>query len=264
MYYLGMDEQLIKSVEDLGLSQKEARVYLANLSLGSATVQQIADQSGIKRVTTYVILESLANLGLVSQTSQGKKTYFNAEDPISLRRLVEKKEQDLKEQKQSFEEVLPQLRTIKSLPRVAPSVKYYDSREGIKSVMASFLSAHSNEGPIMGMSNLDQLFAFFPEFEATSGNPSRTKLGIKSRFIYTSKKGPILKGTDKQRRRESRYLPYDKYPLSGDLTVVGNHIIMLSLTGSKPIGITIDSQELAKGMSQVFELAWKAAEQYSK
>jgi sugar-specific transcriptional regulator TrmB len=51
-----MNEELIGQIEELGLSNKEARVYVANLMLGPAGVQQIADASGIKRVTTYVIL----------------------------------------------------------------------------------------------------------------------------------------------------------------------------------------------------------------
>lgn len=259
-----MDENLIKSVEDLGLSQKEARVYLANLSLGSATVQQIADQSGIKRVTTYVILESLANLGLVSQTSQGKKTFFNAEDPSNLRRLLDKKEQEVKDQKRGFEDILPQLKTIKQLPQEAPSVKYYDTAEGIKSIMASFLQAHRNEGPIFGLSNLDQVLSFFPEFEAAQANPTRTKLGIPSRIIYSSTRGPILKPADKQRNRQSRFVPPKKYGLNGDFSVVGDHIVLLSLSGKRPIGITIDSPELAKGLRAIFELAWQAAEQYNK
>src|SRR6266699_2317106 len=101
------DQQLISHVEELGLSNKEARVYLASLALGPSPVQKIADDSGIKRVTTYVILESLVGLGLVSQTSKGKKTYFIAEDPINLERLLDKREQEIQDQKHNFSQILP-------------------------------------------------------------------------------------------------------------------------------------------------------------
>ncbi len=258
-----MDEQLIKAVEDLGLSQKEARVYMANLALGPATVQQIADRSGIKRVTTYVILESLANLGLVSQTSQGKKTFFNAEDPVSLRRLLDKKDQEIKEQKQNFEDILPELKTLKSLPKEAPGVKFYDTPGGIKSIVASFYEAHPDAREAIGISNLTQLYNFFPEFEAANANPQRTRARVKSRIIYTHKKGPVLKDTDKAMSRVSRFVPYDKFPFNGDWNVIGNHIVILSLSGVKPIGITIDSEELARGMEVIFSLAWEAAQQYN-
>lgn len=260
-----MNETLVAQVEELGLSQKEARVYVANLMLGAATVQKIADFAGIKRVTTYVILESLLNLGLASQTNKGKKTYFMAEEPVNLRRLLSTKEQALKEQRRSFEDILPQLQSLKTLPSDSPSVRFYDGAEGIKSIMASFLEAHKTDGPmeLYGCSNLDQLYAFFPEFKNTLTNPERIKLGFKSRFLYTSSQGPIFKGTDEGRNRESRFVPPDKYFLQGDFSIVGNHIVMLSLSGSRPIGITIDSQPLSLGMLALFNLAWDAAAQYN-
>src|SRR3954466_8633839 len=111
------NEQLISHIEDLGLSNKEGRVYVACLSIGPSPVQRIADESGIKRVTTYVILESLVGLGLVSQSIKGKKTYFIAEDPINLERLIDRRAQELKEQKQNFDVILPELQGLKTQPK---------------------------------------------------------------------------------------------------------------------------------------------------
>ncbi|HSH31490.1 MAG TPA: helix-turn-helix domain-containing protein [Candidatus Saccharimonadales bacterium] len=260
-----MNEELLSNIEDLGLSEKEARVYLANLMMGPATVQKIADQAEVKRVTAYVILESLASLGLVSQSNQGKKTYFTAEDPISLRRLIEKKEQQITEQKNSFEAMLPELANLKNIPTESPSVKFYDSAEGLKSVMKYFLELNKDSEAKMlhAFSNLDQLFTFFPEFREAGGNPERPKVGIRSKIIYTSSMGPIIKSGDATRMRESRYVPPDKFPLNGDITILGDDIVMLSLTGNKPLGITIHSREIANGLRAVFELAWQTAEPYS-
>lgn len=255
-----MNDELLSAIEDLGLSQKEARVYVANLILGPATVQKIADQADIKRVTTYVILESLASLGLVSQSNQGKKTYFTAEDPISLRRLLKKKEQQIKEQKISFENILPELQELKNLPSDSPTVRFYEGAEGIKSIFSSFFASHVEEvDMVYGMSNLDQLHAFYPEMNEQSSNPERVKFKIPSRFIYTSERGAIYKDTDTLANRESRWLPHEKYPLNGDISIVGDHVVLLALTGNKPIGITIHSHELSKGMKAIFDLAWEAA-----
>lgn len=260
-----MGDELLRSIEDLGLSQKEARVYVANLTLGPATVQKIADQADIKRVTTYVILESLAGLGLVSQSNQGKKTLFTAEDPISLRRLIDKKQQQIKDQKASFENILPELQGLKNLPTDSPSVKFYEGAEGIRSIFNSFFDSHKADvDMVFGISNLDQLHAFFPELENVQGNPARLKAGIPSKFLYTSSRGPIFKDTDKTRNRESRYVPPDKHPLNGDITIVGNRLLLLSLTSSKPIGVTIESAELAKAIRSLFFLAWESAEKYNK
>ena len=43
-----------KAFEYLGLSEKAAKVYVATLSLGTASIQQIARKSGLKRPTTYL------------------------------------------------------------------------------------------------------------------------------------------------------------------------------------------------------------------
>lgn len=259
-----MNEELLHSIEDLGLSEKEARVYVANLMLGPATVQKIADQADIKRVTTYVILESLSGLGLVSQSNQGKKTYFTAEEPISLRRLLAKKEQQVADQKISFENILPELQKLRNLPTDSPSVHFYDTAEGIRSIVASFYSTHSGEvDMVYGMSNLDQLHDFYPEMAKGFPNTERVKHGLPSQFLYTSSKGPIYRETDKESLRESRWVPVEEYPLNGDITIIGDYIVMLSLSGHKPIGITINSIELAKGMLAIFKMAWDRAEKYN-
>lgn len=261
-----MNDELIASLEDLGLSQKEARVYLANLMLGPATVQKISDQSGIKRVTTYVILESLNNLGLVSQSTKGKKTFFVAEEPKQLQRLLQRKEQAIREQQSHFESILPELNELKTLPTESPNVRFYDTAEGIRSMMASFLSTHSREGvsDVFGISNLDQLYGFFPEISQMGGNPDRVKSKIASRIIYTSKDGAIMKAKDAELNRQSRYVPQNKFHLNGDLSIVGDYIVLLSLTGNKPIGITIRSQQLAETMKGLFDLSWKTAEDYNQ
>lgn len=260
IYLTQMDEQLISQIEDLGLSNKEARVYVANLILGPAGVQQIADTSGIKRVTTYVILESLVGLGLVSQTSKAKKTLFNAEAPENLQRLLEKKEQSIKEQKQQLTELLPQLGSLKTLPHDAPTVKLYDSAEGLRTLIRDYIASHTKSGDqIYGMSNMDLLHDFFPEIQENQGNPDRLKSGVSSKLIYTSSKGPIMATTDTQSKRQSRYVSADEYPINSDMTIVNDSVVLMSLSGHRPLGVTIQSKEIAKGLKVLFELAWESA-----
>ncbi|HSX47024.1 MAG TPA: hypothetical protein VLF87_03500, partial [Patescibacteria group bacterium] len=193
-----------------------------------------------------------------------KKTYFAAEDPTNLRRLLAKKEDQLKEQKQSFEEILPELKTLKGLPVESPSVKYYDSVEGIRAIVSSFYETHKQPNQqAYGVTNVDQLHAFFPEIDANQANPARLHAHVTSQVIYTTKQGAVYRSTDKQRNRISRFVP-SKFQLNGDLSIVGDHIVMLALTGSKPIGVTIESKELAAMMRGLFDLAWESAEKYDK
>jgi HTH-type transcriptional regulator, sugar sensing transcriptional regulator len=260
------ETELISHIEELGLSNKEARVYIASLMIGPASVQKLADQSGIKRVTTYVILESLIGLGLVSQTTKGKKTFFTAEDPSNLQRLIEKREHELADQKQNFEHILPQLTSLGQAPHSGANVKLYDSADGVRTLMNTFIQEAIDAGTdaVCGFSNLDQVYQQFPEFRKAHSNPQRTRAGIRSRFLYTSSEGAIMKQYDAETSRESRWIPNDTYPLHGDFTIVGSKIMMLSFDGSHPVGITIESQELANGMRAIFEMAWDVSEKYNK
>ncbi len=260
-----MDEGLTQNLEDLGLSEKEAKVYMAALSLGPAPVQKIADLSGIKRVTTYVILESLINLGLVSQTTRGRKTFFVAEEPVSLRRLIAKKEQELKDQKENLEHLLPKLSKLKTLPKDLPSVQFYDTAEGIRAMMMTYY-AGSRKGSVKevyGISNLDQLYSFYPEFKEASSNPARVASGIHSKFIYTYSGGPIYKESDKLKNRESRFVPLDKYPINGDINILGDYVVLLALSGPKPLAVSIKSKEISKGAVALFDMAWEAASKFN-
>ena len=63
----------LQTLQQIGLSEKEARVYIAALSLGPATADQLAKQTGINRSTTYVHIKSLMAMGLMSTYEEGKK-----------------------------------------------------------------------------------------------------------------------------------------------------------------------------------------------
>lgn len=256
-----MDDRLVRHIEEIGLSNKEARVYLANLMLGPSGVQHIAELSGIKRVTTYVILESLVSIGLVSQSLKARKTLFNAESPENLKRLLEGREKALAEQRLQLNEIMPDLNALKNLPTDAPTVKFYEGIEAIRSMNTTFFEQFKKEGVGMtyGISDLDQLRHIFPDIEERSGNPERIKAKIKSKFIYTSSKGPVMAENDIEAGRESRFIPRDKYSFNCDISIAGDYVLLVSLTTKNPIGVVIKSVAIADGMKMVFELAWEAA-----
>jgi predicted transcriptional regulator len=259
------EQQLISHIEELGLSNKEARVYVACLRLGPSVVQRIADQSGIKRVTTYVILESLVGLGLVSQSIKGKKTYFIAEDPNNLERLLEKREVELNEQKHSFEQILPELSKLKTVPKELPEVKFYDSSDGVRSLFANFFAEYQGSSQdLYEISNIDQVHVFFPERTLGRPNPDRVKYNVKSHLIYTSEQGPIYEGADEEGRRESRFVPIEAYPVTSDVSIFGDYVIMISFAEDRPVAVTIRNAELARAMKAVFDMSWTLAEKFNK
>ncbi len=114
-----------------------------------------------------------------------------------------------------------------------------------------------------GISNLDLLYQYFPHIEDQGANPERIKSKVKSKFLYTSEKGAIMKQSDSDKNRESRFVPLEKYSLLCDISIGGNFTALLALGDQNPIGITIESKQIADGMRSVFDLAWEAAARYN-
>ena len=128
-----------KELEQLGLSDKEAKTYLASLSLGGSVVQNIAKKAELKRPTTYFAIEQLIKRGLMSYFEKGKKRYFVAESPerlISLLAARKKRAQLLETQ---LQKIMPELNSLFGLIGEKPKIQFFEGKEGIVSIREDIL-----------------------------------------------------------------------------------------------------------------------------
>src|SRR3989338_7365199 len=123
-----MSVDLQKTLQQIGLSEKETLVYLSCLQLGITTVLHIAQYSELKRPTVYLVLDELGKRGLVSRIQKEKKILFKAEHP---ERLVA----ELEMKKTLVSELLPNLQAIYNLNPEKPNIKI---REGIQGVRNTY------------------------------------------------------------------------------------------------------------------------------
>jgi len=250
-------QDLVLHIEKLGLSNKEARVYLACLALEMASVQAIADEAAIKRVTAYVILESLMVLGLVRQTVKGKKTFFVAEDPAQLEILLRRRADELSEQSHNLKQMLPKLKALRTTTKDLPEVKFYTGVESVRGMMDEFFRISRGTGKeILSLNNVDELNQFFPEHSIGQANPNHPLRGIKNRVVYTSARGPLPSTRAENHARSSRYVSYDKYPVSGNVAILGDMLIIVTMVGKTPVGVKIRNAEMGKVMKVLFEMVW--------
>ena len=80
---------LVENLTKFGLTEKEARVYLTLLETGSSLVSDVAKKSRINRSTSYVLLEALAEKGLVSISEQKNVRLYTPAPPERLIQLLE-------------------------------------------------------------------------------------------------------------------------------------------------------------------------------
>ena len=100
---------MLEQLRHLGLSENEAKVYMAMLELGPSVVVEIARKAGTNRPTTYVQIESLKEKGLVSTQIKGKKQYFIAESPEKLELLIDNELKTVENKKGELKTFLPEL-----------------------------------------------------------------------------------------------------------------------------------------------------------
>lgn len=81
---------------ELGLSEKEAKLYLLLLQLGNSPVSPLAKRAELKRVTVYSVLEVLVERGLVSFENRPEGRRYSAYDPECLFYLLEKEKAKLR------------------------------------------------------------------------------------------------------------------------------------------------------------------------
>jgi len=245
---------MLQELQDFGLSEKEARVYLALLELGKTTADKIAKQAGIKRPTTYVQIKSLMEKGLMSTYEEGKKTCFAPESPELLKRLLLKQKDMLQSKERDLDELLPDLLRQFESAGERPVVRFFEGREGIVTMRDQMLNAPTKEWLVIYSHNaLDEVF---PETERRTYSKRRIEKGIMSRLIYTRAEGPFSPSErDITKSTEIKFFPPDKLPLETDIVVFGNSVALTSLKGML-FSVVIESKEIAKSHAALFWALW--------
>lgn len=243
---------MFEKLRYMGLSENEAKVYMAMLELGPSVIVEIARKAGTNRPTTYVQVESLKKKGLVSTQAKGKKQLFIAESPEKLELLIDSELKTVESKKNELNNLLPELLNLFNTSGQRPHVKFFEGREGVLALQKEFLK--TDDTPICGITSFDSVFEIFPEYENTYMK-KRVQKKTPSKIIYTSKKGPILKQSDETSLRESKYIEPDKLPLGVDITILKDKVAIIALKG-KVSGTLIEDKEVADSFRAIFELVW--------
>ncbi len=247
--------ELAAKVQSLGLTDKEAKVYVASLFLGPSSVQKIAQQADVNRATAYVILDQLAELGLVAQSTEGKKTVFIAEGPELLHRVFDRQELEIEERRKELELILPELElSQRAHTGAAPIVKFYKGERGVSALVQELHSKTPKGSEIYSLMNGDEVEKVNPS--AFKSNPTtRLKRNVSSKIIYSYKKD--LKSDPKLLRQTKKVA----VPILADISLHEGIASLITYKGKSSIGVIIESREIVGALRQLFELAWRTRDE---
>lgn len=239
--------KLIPKLQLLGLNQKEAKIYLASLELGEATIQEIAQQARLKRPSLYSIMKNLLKQELIHTLIREKKRKFVAVDPSDLEKIIKRRDEVLKE-------TIPELKALSGTSALTkPRMRLYEGLDGVKIVYQDILDTKK---PIKAFSGVKRGYEALGEF-ADEYIQARVKNNIPIKLIAPDDSwGRDHQRKDKKSKRETRLISKDKFPFEMEANIYGNKVNFVGFKKGRLVGVIIENPEIAKTMTSIFDFAW--------
>lgn len=250
-----MEEELQK----LGLTEHEAKIYLAALSLGPSSAVQLANYTEIKRPTVYLAVKNLIKQGLMHQTL-GKKNFFVAEKPQKLEKLNKRLRRQVVDAEILLESILPGLIKLPKQYNKEPKVTFYSGIESIKNVALEISACRSSwyffgsGKKILEVLVKSKRMDILHDSWALRENPNRPKI-----YIITDKGVFDLgKGWEKTHTpwREVKILS-ETIKTSSGFIIYEDKLVILNLE-NEPFATVIKSKEVVEVIKVIFQLIWKS------
>lgn len=242
---------LEKYLQEIGLNEKEAAVYLALLQVDTASVIEISNKTKVNRSTVYIVLEGLMKKGLVSETKSGKKIHYQAESPERLETFVESRKMVLDEQSKRLKDIIPQIKSIQRASGERPVVKYFEGRETALGSHLLFFNTQDKEGIGYFLFNQDLIEEVFHPNEISTVQKIRPSKNIKAKTLYTSTKTTLPTNELSERIK----IDSEKYPLYCDISIYEDRIQIITM-GKSVATIFIQSKDVAETLKSLFRLAF--------
>ena len=236
--------QLIKA----GLGEREAKVYLAILELGEATIAQITKKSQIKRSTVYDMLEILKEKRLINQSRHKTRPVFFAENP---QKMID----SLEERKKGLEDVMPQLISMMNLLEKKPRISYFEGIESVKEIFEDTLKYPDSEILTwMPYPYLNLGEDFFWKYY----NPKRVEKKIWMRVL-----APDAEANREAAQKMQKYIVATQFisnkvfsEFDIEIKIYGKTKVGI-ISYAEDLGIIIESKKIHAGFRAIFESGWK-------
>jgi len=245
-----MDKEILLK---LGLSKREAETYYLLLQTNEALASEISEITKEARTNTYDTLNSLIKKGLVSYVIKNNKKFFMATNPKKLLDWIELKKEEIEQEKQIVEKLIPDLTKLRLPKEKKVIVEVYEGKEGIRTMLKETVESSKQSkkeflifGAIAGhLRELDPIYheRYYNE---------RKKAKIKSRYVF-------IEGEKHPKAPFSKYKYLPKHYQSFVATAIHGNEVSFWLLTKPEVVILIKSKELAETYRNNFEILWKMA-----
>lgn len=245
-------------LQEIGLSDKEIAVYLANLEIGTAASSIIARKAGVARTTGYSLLCELQKKGFVNMYEKAAVKYFTAISADELVELMNHRCRQMQHKTDLLKRALPIFHALHTAPVKPPKVQYFEGLEGIKQIYTDTLRSDIVEK--LAYSSAPDTTGKLKQF-LSDYVKKRTALDISVRAIFQdTPSAHAYTQNDVNVKRTSRFADLTQFQFKSEINIYGDKIALVSLVEPHYHGVIIQSPEIAETQKAIFELAWKGAD----
>ncbi len=226
-----------------GLTEKESKVYVALLELGTTTATRLSEVTHLNRTSLYDILSNLADKGIVSRVQRGQVTHFAAANP---KQLLDQ----LEERARAFQETLHDLNARQNILGPKPSIELYEGSQGVNAIYKQLLSLGK---PIYGYGSFE-IIEHAARHHTRDYRKQRVAKKIHTEVVTDSTVTYLPSWKDPQYRKYTKiYLDPSLRTMPVWTYIVGTTIAVISCSKSLLFGFLMNDKGLAKKEMAVFE-----------
>jgi sugar-specific transcriptional regulator TrmB len=248
-----VNKNYVEQLTSLGLTQGEAKVYLAMIQIGPSKVGKIVEMSGISQSKIYNVLDRLILKGLASYNLQDNIKHFQSLEPSRLHEYVQRKEDEVRKQKEGITQIINNL-----------SKNVYATKRSTSEIFVGERSLRSAYMTLLSDAKKGDILRYFYPYPDAHENASP----FYSRFYkYQKSKGLSERGivnSDFKNSQHFKEIPKDvklrhvSFPLPGTIDIFADKLLIIDW---KTItGILITSSEIAGIFVDYFDSIWKIAQ----
>ncbi|MEX2209809.1 MAG: helix-turn-helix domain-containing protein [Patescibacteria group bacterium] len=235
----------------LGLTDSQAKTYLALIKAGRLTPPELAAKTGESRTAAYMALAKLEEVGLARPVEGARKQTYEPVNPAELERYLDRRRKELTEIEENYRDSLSGMLSYYYAHRNEPGVRFFQGEKGLTKIYEDHLRTGE-----------DVYFVRTPADEQYFGKilyqymTKRAQAGITAHGLapYSERAATWAKQHDKQLKRDMTWYPRKAYTAPVEIAVYGNKVSLVSF-GDEAIGTIIESPQIAQALRELLGMA---------
>lgn len=218
-----------------------------------AKASDIAKRIKRSRAIVYKDIEELSEMGILEKIEKvGKITFYRAKHPSHLTKLLDLKEKQIKKDRQSLENSLPDIISSFNLLHNQPGIRYFEGVDGLQKIYDEILKDGKNI--YLMRAAYDEVFKaeILPIVERFI--TQRLKKNMRVKALTPNDVIRVDPKKDKELLVDRIWVDKKLYNAPVEIDIFGDKVAILSFS-NELIGLIIESKQIAQSIKQLFLLA---------